>query len=89
MRLELDWVVGTIRIGGDNFKGAQPGTRYDFVCSVIRKGDEAYLYAAHGTLNREVFTKIKHALRDIGVLRITYERLNTEKLRQREVMTNE
>jgi hypothetical protein len=88
MRLELDWVVGVIRIGAeDEFKGAEPGTRYRFVCSVMRKQDEAYLYGAHGTIDRAAYKLIYKTLKDAGCSKIVYERLNTEKQRVREFST--
>jgi hypothetical protein len=88
VRLDLDWTVGLIRIGGTEFVGPEPGTRYDFVVSVFRKGDEAYLFGAHGKFTRQMFTLIKHSLRDQGVKKVTYERLNTETARTREIDTH-
>lgn len=84
--MELDWTIGTIRIGGD-FKGAQPNTSYDFVCSVYLRGTECYLYAAHGSLDRKTYQLIKTRLQAMGIERITYERLNTDQLRTREIKT--
>lgn len=88
MRVDLNWVIGVIRAGDEaTFLGPEAGTSYEFVCSVMIKGDEAYLYGAHGKLNRAVYKEIYKILKSHGVSTITYERLNTEKLREREIST--
>lgn len=87
--LELEWIVGCIRIGGPDYHGkhTQGGAKYDFVVSVLRKGDEAFLYGAAGQFDRAMYRLIKERLTEQGVKLITWEKLNNEKARSFAVET--
>lgn len=89
LHITTDWVVGVIRVGSaDTFRGPVPNTKYDFVVSIIREGDSAFLYGAAGEFNRAMYKKIVEALRAQGIYKVRWERLNTDRPRAIEVDLN-
>ena len=85
VRVDLEWSQGIIRCGGDGFLGPVPGTKYDFVVSVWRRGDEAYLYGGCGQFSRRAYKEIVQVLKASGIRRVSWERLNTESARLAQV----
>lgn len=82
----FDWVVGIIRSGDETkFKGPTTGTQYQFAVSVMREGDEAFLYGAAGEFNRAMYKSIVQTLRAQGIKTVRWERLNLETERPRKV----
>lgn len=85
VRVDLEWSQGVIRCGGDAFLGPVPGTRYDFVVSIFKKGSEAYLYGGCGQFSKAAYREIVRVLKASGIKQVTWERLNMEKARRAQV----
>jgi hypothetical protein len=75
----IEWTQGTIR-GGHNC--LEFGAPYTFVVSVIRKGDEAYLYGLcmkdEKRFGKAEYKAIKQVLILGGIKKVTWERKNNE-----------
>jgi hypothetical protein len=79
----LEYLVAVIRAGPE-YKSY--GNEYTFVCTVLFKGDEAFILGAVGEYNRETYRQIKKALVDIhGCKKIHWEKKNNK---PREVVHN-
>jgi len=55
------------------------GDPFEFVATMTKHGDEATLFAAHGTLTLKVRRAIAVALKAVGVRRVRYQRLNPDR----------
>lgn len=67
----LEMVLGVIR-SGNEFK--EFGDNYDFTCVVTFEGDRAYIRAAVGNFNRQVYKEIESLLKSHGVNTVEWER---------------
>ncbi len=72
MGAHVEWTHGVLRAGGgfDEF-----GDPYDFVCTVIRRGDEAEMIGAAGQFSKQTYESIKTVLAEEGVTKVHWDRL--------------
>lgn len=73
MKAEVEWILGVIR-AGKNFK--KHGDPYEFVCTVMRENDRAFLLAAGGTFTKETYKAIEQLLRQMGITVIRWDKKN-------------
>lgn len=76
---KLEMVLGIIR-SGNEFK--EFGDAYDFSCVVSFEGDRAYIRAAVGNFNRQVYKEIEDLLIGMGIIVVEWDKLNNGKLRK-------
>ena len=69
-------VLGVIR-SGPYFKDY--GDPYDFGCVVTFEGKRAYIRAAVGSYNRQIYRDIKEMLQEMGVVDVEWDKLNNSK----------
>jgi len=72
---KLEIVIGVIR-SGNEFK--EHGDAYDFSCVVNFEGERAYIRAAVGNFNRQVYEEIKSLLIDFGVKNVEWDKMNNK-----------
>jgi hypothetical protein len=69
----IEWNIGVVRGGPGTEKFGDP---YNFVCTIIRTGDDAYIMAACGEFNTDIYRSIASELKKIGVKNVTWDRKN-------------
>ena len=79
MHIHYSPIAGAFRIYLDDTSDGYENRRpYDGIITVqFLADDTVYLSGAHGTINREVYTKLTEKLRELGVKRVLYERHGT------------
>jgi len=76
MKTKMEIVLGVIR-SGPYFENH--GDPYDFSCVVTFEGTRAYIRAAVGNYNRQVYKDIKELLNGMGIIDVEWDKLNNSK----------
>lgn len=71
MRAEIEWVVGVLR-GGSEFE--KHGDKYEFSCSLIRRGDTVEIIGASGKLTIAAYRAIRDELERQGIKKAIWDR---------------
>ena len=74
--VSLEVVIGIIR-SGPEFKAH--GDPYDFSCVITFEGKRAFIRAAVGNYNRQIYRDIKELLSGMGVIDVVWEKANISK----------
>jgi len=74
--VKLEVVLGIIR-SGPEFK--EHGDPYDFSCVITFEGKRAFIRAAVGNYNRQIYRDIKELLTGMGVIDVVWEKANIAK----------
>jgi hypothetical protein len=81
--VEIEPICFVIRIGqSSKFYGPKANTKYEFVCTLLKFEDSAFLMAAHGEFTREMYKRLKKELDILGIKNVQWTKLNTQKKRK-------
>lgn len=73
MKADVEWVVGVIRAGPDFQRHGDP---YEFVVTIMKENDKAFLMAASGIFTKETYDAIKQLVASLGIKEVKWDKKN-------------